>query len=186
MNDPASAPKVFSFRRPDSSNRGSKFFYAMIDEAFKYYVSGFVDGEGCFSVSFRRLRKLEVGIETRISFSLSQKISSRNYALLLQIRNLFGGGAIRRDRTGCYKYETRSVQHIKNKVVPFFQKYPLYTSKALDFDCFCEICSLICDKQHLKKAGLLRILELCKNMNPSGKRRYTLEYLLNFIENKDG
>jgi len=36
------------------------------------YISGYIDGEGCFSVSFSRRSKLLVGWETKPSFSVSQ------------------------------------------------------------------------------------------------------------------
>ena len=36
------------------------------------YISGYVDGEGCFTVSFSPRSKLRVGWEVRPSFSVSQ------------------------------------------------------------------------------------------------------------------
>ena len=36
------------------------------------YISGYVDGEGCFTVSFSPRRKLRMGWEVRPSFSVSQ------------------------------------------------------------------------------------------------------------------
>jgi hypothetical protein len=36
------------------------------------YISGYVDGEGCFSVSFTKRTKFLVGWETKPSFSISQ------------------------------------------------------------------------------------------------------------------
>jgi hypothetical protein len=43
-----------------------------------YYVSGFVDGEGCFSVLFEKKPRLKTSIEVRPSFSVSQGQSSKN------------------------------------------------------------------------------------------------------------
>ena len=39
---------------------------------FKSYITGFVDGEGTFSVSFNYRAKLKTKIEVRPSFSISQ------------------------------------------------------------------------------------------------------------------
>jgi hypothetical protein len=36
-----------------------------------WYITGLVEGEGCFSVSFNLRDSLKVGIETRVSFSVS-------------------------------------------------------------------------------------------------------------------
>jgi len=42
------------------------------------YITGFVDGEGCFAVSFSRRAKFKLGIEVRPSFSISQNKRSLN------------------------------------------------------------------------------------------------------------
>lgn len=144
------------------------------EEEFCFYVSGFVDGEGCFSISFRILSRIKIEFETRASFSIAQRRTAANYALLDRIRLLFKGGAIRGDRN-CYKYETRALSHLRAEIIPFFKQYPLYTSKAVDFNNFCKICSLIAAKQHLNKIGLLQILDLVEDMNPSGTRRLDLK-----------
>ncbi len=145
------------------------------EESFCFYVSGFIDGEGCFSVTFRHLSKLVVGFETKVSFAVGQKQTKRNYELLDRIRILFNGGSIRDSKgDNCYKYETRKLAHIRNEIIPFFNKYPLYTSKSNDFLLFSKICSLVAAKQHLNKNGLLQIINLAEGMNPSGKRRTEL------------
>ncbi len=152
------------------------------DIYFCSYVSGFVDGEGCFSVSFRKLERNNLGIEVRVSFSVAQKKTPVNYVLLQRIRDLFQGGAIRSDKDGCYKYETRALPHIRKNIIPFFLKYPLYTSKASDFEKFCKICSLMAGKQHLNKSGLIQILDITEGMNPSGIRRLQLAQIRALLE----
>jgi hypothetical protein len=148
------------------------------EEEFCFYVSGFVDGEGCFSVSFRALKRLTVGFETKASFSVGQKQTKQNYELLNRLRVLFKGGSIRTsEKDSCYKYETRALGHIRSAIIPFFKEYPLYTSKSKDFEIFCKICSLIAAKQHLNKAGLLQIVDLSEAMNPSGSRRLQLSII---------
>ena len=151
---------------------------------FCNYISGFVDGEGCFSISFRRREKIKVGIELTPSFSIAQKKTAINYKLLEKIRDVFEGGAIRDDNRGCYKYETRSITHIQRKIIPFFKEYPLYTSKASDFVSFCNICSLIASKQHRNSTGLLQIFKFAETMNISGKRRLPIAELRAWLQKK--
>ena len=43
------------------------------------YISGYVDGEGCFTVSFSPRSKLRVGWEVRPSFSVSQNSKRRDF-----------------------------------------------------------------------------------------------------------
>lgn len=143
---------------------------------FAAYVSGFVDGEGCFSVSFRKLGRTRVGLEVKPSFSIGQNRSAKNYELLSRIRDLFEGGSIRSDnkRKGFYKYETRSLSHLRKHVIPFFVTNPLHTQKSEDFKHFCKICSLMSGRQHCNYKGLLQILDIAGKMNVSGTRRYSL------------
>ena len=77
----------------------------MIDPS---YISGYVDGEGSFLISFSPREKLKSGLEVRPSFSVSQR-SDRSEVLSL-INSYFDCGSIRfstKDRT--YKYEVRSL-----------------------------------------------------------------------------
>ena len=48
------------------------------------YFAGFVDGEGCFTVSFSPRSKLLIGWEVRPSFSVSQNADRSEVLLLMQ------------------------------------------------------------------------------------------------------
>ena len=147
---------------------------------FLGYISGFVDGEGTFSVSFNRRAKLNAGIEVRPSFSVSQ--NKRNLKILQDIQKHFGVGGLRfskRDQN--YKYEVRSIDDLMSKIIPHFQKYPLRTSKKKDFQFFVQICKLVHNKHHLNPKYLKQIITWAYQMNESGQRRYKQKDLLRFI-----
>src|SRR5690554_5744313 len=145
-----------------------------------YWLVGFVDGEGCFSVSFNRKPSMVLGIEARPSFSVSQK--SHSYEVLESIQNYLGCGGIRFSKSdGTYKFEVRSLAQLRANVLPFFLTYRLLTNKRHDFEKFEEVCDLIAGGQHLNVAGLSKIVELAYAMNGSGKRKYSKEELLKFF-----
>ena len=145
-----------------------------------WFVTGVVEGEGTFSVSFSRRKKLKVGIETRPSFSVT--LHQRDLPLLKALRAYFGCGAIRFSRRdGTYKFEVRSVRDLVRRVLPHFERYPLQGSKAEDFERFAEIVRLVHANHHLKPLYLRRIIELAYRMNPSGTRRYTKDELLRWL-----
>ncbi len=138
------------------------------------YISGYVDGEGCFSISFSKRKKFLVGFETRPSFSTSQN-EDRAQILFLMKKN-FKCGSIRRDFSDkTLKYEVRSLEDIVNKIIPHFEKYPLLSFKQKDFKLFKQICLLMQKNMHRNKNGLRKIVNLAFKMNPSGKRKYTKE-----------
>ena len=145
------------------------------------YISGYVDGEGCFTISFSPRRKLRCGWEVRPSFSVSQNADRAEVLLLMQ--EYFECGSIRPDRSDrTLKYEVRNIDHLIAKVIPHFERYPLLSSKGKDFMRFASVCGLVRAKAHLNRAGLREIVELAMGMNASGKRRFTVEQLLGTSE----
>ncbi len=138
------------------------------------YLSGYVDGEGCFCVSFNRSQRHRFGWEIRPSFSVSQNGDRAEVLTMLEDR--FGCGSIRPDRSDrTLKYEVRSVQDLVEKVIPHFEKFPLLSSKRGDFEKFAQICRLMNERQHLSREGFNRIVDLAFEMNPSGIRKHSLD-----------
>lgn len=136
------------------------------------YISGYVDGEGCFSISFSKREKFLVGWETKPSFSVSQ--NEERAQILFLIQEVFKCGFIRRDYSDkTLKYEVRSLNDLINKIVPHFEKYPMLSEKQKDFQFFRQVCFLMQKNLHRNKKGLRKIINLAFKMNPSGKRKYT-------------
>ncbi len=145
-----------------------------------WYVTGLVEGEGTFAVTFNKRRKLKVGIETRPSFSVT--LHRRDLPLLKGLQAFFRCGAIRYSRTDrTYKYEVRAVGDLVRKVLPHFEKYPLVGAKKHDLDKFARIVRLVNAKHHLNPRYLRQIIEMAYTMNPSGKRRYRKDDLLKLL-----
>ncbi len=137
------------------------------------YISGYVDGEGCFCVSLRPQPRIRVGWEVRPSFSVSQNGDRAELVKLLP--KVFGSGTIRPDRSDkTLKFEIRSLQQLNESVIPFFEAYPLLSSKRKDFELFRRICRSMQSESHLTQAGLLMIAELAQQMN-AGIRKYAVE-----------
>ena len=135
------------------------------------YISGYVDGEGCFSISFSKREKFLVGWETKPSFSVSQNEDRAQTLFLMQ--KIFKCGFIRRDFSDkTLKYEVRSLDDLVNKIIPHFKKYPLVSAKQKDFEFFEKVCLLMQKQLHKNKNGLTKIINLAFQMNPSGKRKY--------------
>ena len=135
------------------------------------YISGFVDGEGCFCVSFQPSRRHRFGWEVRPSFSVSQNADRAE--LLRTIQERWGCGFIRPDRSDkTIKYEVRNVRDLVEKVLPHFQACPLASSKQTDVERFARICRWVHEGRHLKQEGFSEIVRVAMEMNPSGKRKY--------------
>ena len=143
------------------------------------YISGYVDGEGCFTISFSPRAKLRVGWEVRPSFSVSQNADRAE--VLKAMREYFGCGWLRPDRSDrTIKYEVRDLASLLIKVVPHFERFPLMSSKRRDFEKFAFICRMLEQRRHLSRDGMRAIASVAVTMNSSGKRRFQLNELIDY------
>ena len=141
------------------------------------YISGYADGEGCFTVSIAPRATLAVGWEVRPSFSVSQNGDRAEVLHVLQ--DYFGCGSLRPDRSDrTLKWETRRLDDLVGRVIPHFTRFPLLSGKRLDFERFVVICSQMTMGAHRRAEGLAKIVKLASEMNPSGKRRYDASAIL--------
>ena len=141
------------------------------------YISGYVDGEGCFTVSFSPRVKMRGGWEVRPSFSVSQ--NNDRAEVLCEMLDYFGCGSVRPDRSDrTVKFEIRDIRSLQLRVIPHFRVYPLRSSKKDDFERFAAVCDLVSRGMHLIPTGFREIVMLAMHMNPSGKRRFTQAHLL--------
>jgi hypothetical protein len=141
------------------------------------YISGYVDGEGCFTVSISPRPTMVVGWEVRPSVSVSQ--NGDRSEVLKEIQLYFGCGTIRPDRSDrTLKWEVRSLPLLLERVIPHFRRYPLQSGKQRDFELFANVCERMARGEHRALAGLGEIVRLAGDMNPSGKRRFVPETIL--------
>jgi hypothetical protein len=146
-------------------------------QAFCSYVTGYVDGEGCFSVSFNRRSALRTGWEVRPSFSVSQN-GDRAEVLHLMM-DYFQCGSIRPDRSDrTLKYEVRNIRNLMERVIPHFRSYPLLSSKRLDFERFAAVCEQVAQGGHLTAVGFREIVGIATAMNPGGRRKFMVDEMV--------
>lgn len=153
---------------------------SVLNQSLGSYLSGYADGEASFCISFSVRPKLLTKIEIRPSFSVSQN-GDRSEVLNL-FRKYFESGFIRPDRSDhTLKYETRSLSVLIEKVIPHFRKFPLLSSKQVDFNKFALICELMMEGKHKDKNSLREIVEIAYSMNNGGIRKNKKEQLLSLI-----
>jgi LAGLIDADG endonuclease len=167
-------------QRAESANLRTRSDAGPLQNTGQYlapYISGYADGEGCFTVSIAPREKILVRWEVRPSFSVSQNRDRAEVLLLLE--DYFGCGSIRPDRSDrTLKWETRRLEDLLERVIPHFERYPLLSSKRLDFEALASICRMMERGAHLSRDGLRDIARLAHSMNVGGKRRYALKEIL--------
>ena len=151
----------------------------MNNKQLSWYLSGYTDGEGSFII-FSPRKKLNIGVEVRPSFAVAQR-KDRAEPLHL-FRDLLKCGDVRFNKSDqTLKFEVRSIRDLMETVIPFFDKYPLQSSKINDYKIFKKICLMIFEGKHLKKQGLIKIINQAYKMNGVGARRYLKLKILSYI-----
>ena len=137
------------------------------------WIVGFVDGEGCFHISINRLPKMRLGWQVLPKFRIVQH--ERDEILLHKIKEYFGFGDVKVNRKDCHgtrkEFRVRGIENL-NRVVLFFKKYPLKTSKRKDFEIFSDVLELMNRKEHLSLVGLDKIAKFVSKMNRNPKLKY--------------
>ena len=62
-----------------------------------------------------------------------------------------------------------NISEIINKIIPFFDKYPIQGIKSLDYADFKTVVDMIKTKEYLTFEGLDKILKIKSNMNQNRK-----------------
>ena len=131
------------------------------------WLAGFVDGEGYFYVKSLINKKYTTGYNITLVFSITQH--ARDEVLLRKFITLLGCGKIEKplNRPNEVNYRVNKFSDIKDKIIPFFQKYPLQGIKFRDCLDFIKVSDIIADKDHLTPEGIKKINSLKSGMNRS-------------------
>lgn len=149
-----------------------------------YYLAGFVDGEGSFSVAIIKHPTQKFGWMINPVFQVYQHEKHREVLELFQF--VFRTGNIYR-KSGIHpvlNFSIDSRRNILERVIPFFDRYPLLT-KEKNYKMFKQIVESMERKEHHTKAGFTKLVRLAYRMNQQGKgRKHPLEYILQHL-NRD-
>ena|SRR3989344_5850023 len=137
-----------------------------------WYITGFVEGEGCFAINISKHKTKKIRRDAWLSFEIELRGDDR--PLLEQIQKYFGCGNVYNlnyDRYGWMphaKYHLRGIENIRKILIPFFRKYPLRGKKGKDFILFCKAVKVFDRKEHLTESGIKKLEKIREFMN---KRR---------------
>ena len=134
-----------------------------------WYITGLIEGEGCFCVSISKHKTKRLGVDPRLMFEIEIIIDDKE--LLQALHKYFGCGQIyilNYKRYGWrphVKYAVKSQKDIFKTIIPFFKKYPLQGKKRKDFEYFCEAAEMFKKKEHLTEEGVTKLREIQSKMN---------------------
>ena len=138
-----------------------------------WWVVGFVDGEGCFSVAIHRNERnarRTGGWQLTPVFQVYQH--EKELKLLDRVCSFFGTGSVvpKGGGSSVLTYRVSSLVALRDYLLPFFERYrPIV--KGPDFDLFAKIVRSMLNKEHLEPDGFNRLVHLAYAMNAHGKQR---------------
>ena len=159
------------------------------------WIVGFVDGEGCFSIHIvrqpeRANRKgYRTGFQVAHQFVVTQ--GAKSVECLQMVQQYFNVGRVYCNRRydnhkeHLYQFVVAKRSDLLRTIIPFFQKYPLRTSKELDFQKFVKCIRLMETNAHLTHRGLLEIVEITQTMNHCKPRTEMIRILRDYMPNTD-
>ena len=127
------------------------------------WITGFVDGEGCFHVGINPNKEMTAGYQVLPEFTVVQH--KRDVQILHALKDYFGCGVVRVNHGDRMAYRVRSKEHLLKHIVPFFVKHPLKTKKNVDFKKFRTILLKMKADIHLNSAGIEEIRAIASKMN---------------------
>nr|YP_008802520.1 putative LAGLIDADG homing endonuclease [Monomastix sp. OKE-1]AAG61149.1 putative site-specific DNA endonuclease [Monomastix sp. OKE-1]AGZ90173.1 putative LAGLIDADG homing endonuclease [Monomastix sp. OKE-1] len=110
-------------------------------------------------------KKESVSKQVRLVFKVTQGV--KNIQVLYALKKFFGVGHVKSQQASgkVWEYTVSRFEHLHTKIIPFFEKNTLYTSKQFDFYRFRKVALYMSRKEHLTFEGLAKIEKLTARMN---------------------
>jgi LAGLIDADG endonuclease len=142
----------------------------MLLELDPRWVVGFIDGEGCFSVSLHRNSGAWHGWQIAPVSHAYQHRDGRE--VLEALRRFFDCGYVRPKgpRSEVLTYAVHARRELLGSVIPFFECHTLLIKRD-DFLLFAAIVRSLDNGDHAERAGFERLVRLAYTMNKNGKQR---------------
>lgn len=119
------------------------------------YVAGFIDGEGCFYLTYRSdTRHERLGSPKYFRWTPYFAITLRkdDLEILESIRSTLDCGNIYHMKGGFLSYGIQNIDELYEKVRPFFSKYVLRARKKTDFELWCQALKIVYENKRNKRS----------------------------------
>ena len=138
------------------------------------YIAGFVDGEGCFSISISRHKTAKTRLDPRLNFEIELRGDDREIleaiAVYLDCGKVYDLNYERYGWAPHAKLKVSGMKDIFEKIIPFFHQYPLLGKKKYSFELFCQAGEIFREKKHLTYEGIEQLIAIRQRMNKYSSR----------------
>lgn len=149
--------------------RGQTCFYssALCIKSAKYilepgWITGFVDGEGCFNINIVKNKNYKTGFSVEVRFSIGLRAEDK--PILELIKNKLNVGSVIKQGSQFFKFRLSSVKDLE-VLINHLDKYPPLTKKYADYILWKKVFNIVKKKEHLTIEGLKKIVEIKASIN---------------------
>jgi LAGLIDADG endonuclease len=148
------------------------------------WLSGFIDSDGSFSVQHTKIengaKKRKISCRLRIEQRMLDPITNNSYSeVLTNITNFLDCKLLTREQKSTsnqYYTLTASSKISLNIIINYLEKYPLFSSKYMDYKDWKEIVLLIFENKHYTEEGLNKT-EFVRNSMNRQRTHFTWDHL---------
>jgi hypothetical protein len=126
------------------------------------WLAGFASAEGCFMVGVRKDKNYSTGFQVNLIFLVTQHV--RDEQLMNSLTEYLNCGNLHKKRE-VFEYQVSKFADLTDRIIPFFNKYPILGQKSKDFEDFSKVADLMETKVHLTTEGVNEIRKIKDNMN---------------------
>lgn len=137
--------------------------------ANSYWLAGFSDAVASFQIKALSRKGRKFGYEIRLNYQIDQK----NKLILEKVKEAFGGSIGCRKTQDTFYYGSVNFGSAR-KVINYFDKFHLLSSKHINYLKWRKAYRIIQRKEHLTKKGIDQILKLKLSMNSYSKDMFEL------------
>lgn len=127
-----------------------------------WYISGIIDGEGCWTISISKNTNRTIGYIVSVSFEVA--LDTKDLNILKGMLAYFTVGNIYKHSKNMMRYKVSSVKDIITNIIPHFDKYNLLTDKRNDFELFKKVIYIL-GKGPLTEASLREVVSIKASIN---------------------
>ena len=154
--------RLYTSTAVQSEKHNVNFERKVIKNLDPYFITGFVDGEGCFFITIVKDSKHKNGWMVQVSFQIT--VNKKDLNLLEQIEKYFGVGNITKQKSESINYRIQSVRDLR-VIIQHFDNFSLLTHKYSDYLLFKQVVELMQSKKHLTEEGLYKIVDFKASLN---------------------
>jgi hypothetical protein len=153
------------------------------------WLSGFVDGEGCFTGSFVIDKRSTWGLQPQAEFNIVQ--NNVDQLLLEAIKEILNNkGGVYSRPNNMSVYSVRNTKDLREVVVPYFLSHPLISNKARELETFSIYLDILSSNEHVGNSlqtrdQFLKLALVLKELNAkrlAGHKSDRLDLIIDWLK----